>query len=73
MCIFGGERDLLAAPFSTHSPTEKHIDRLVEMSSRAGRPSVPGCRFECEPQFYRNGYIHSRMWYIKEKFIYYEH
>ncbi|MEF8806913.1 M48 family metalloprotease [Natronomonas sp.] len=32
MCIFGGERGLLAAVFSTHPPTEKRINRLTEMA-----------------------------------------
>ena len=32
MCIFGGERGLLAVLFSTHPPTEKRIDRLMGMA-----------------------------------------
>ena len=32
MCIFGGDRGLLAAVFATHPPMEKRIDRLVEMA-----------------------------------------
>lgn len=32
MCIFGGERGLLATVFATHPPTEKRIERLTEMA-----------------------------------------
>ena len=32
MCIFGGERGLLAAIFATHPPIEERIDRLVAMA-----------------------------------------
>jgi Zn-dependent protease with chaperone function len=32
MCIFGGERGLLAVLFSTHPPTNKRIRRLREMA-----------------------------------------
>jgi heat shock protein HtpX len=32
MCIFGGERGLLAAVFATHPPIEKRIDRLAAMA-----------------------------------------
>jgi len=31
LCIFGGERGLLATLFATHPPTEKRIDRLRSM------------------------------------------
>jgi len=33
MCVFGGERGLLAVLFSTHPPVEKRIRRLRGMSA----------------------------------------
>lgn len=33
LCIFGGERGLLASIFATHPPTEKRIERLAEMAN----------------------------------------
>jgi heat shock protein HtpX len=31
LCIFGGERGVLATLFATHPPTEKRIERLRSM------------------------------------------
>jgi heat shock protein HtpX len=32
MCIFGGERGLLASVFATHPPMERRVERLAEMA-----------------------------------------
>lgn len=34
MCIFGGERGLLGAAFSTHPPMEKRVARLQAMTDQ---------------------------------------